>query len=126
MTDPVRQVPALTGFDAIVTGEDYALTLIIVDETGAALDLTDHTAGAEIREQTSGATARGERIAAFTPDYANAASGKLRLTLDRTVTAPLAANMYRWDAWIRDPAGEVAFLRSNSVRVEISATEPPV
>lgn len=120
-----KQVPALIGVDAIVAGEDYAITLSVVDEAGAALDLTDYTAGAEIRDQLKGATTRGPLVQAFAPDYSDAAAGNLRLTIDRTDTMAIAAQHYLWDAWIRDPVGEVAFLRSNIVAVEISATAPP-
>ena len=120
-----RRVPALVQENAIVAGEDYAFVLIVLQKAGVALDLVGYTARASIRDQARDATARGPLIADFDVNFADAATGQLRLTLDRTLTVGISAGDYTWDVWIRDPVGEVAYLRKNTVTVEVGATEPP-
>ncbi|MEM7445059.1 MAG: hypothetical protein AAF414_17190 [Pseudomonadota bacterium] len=124
MTDLVRQVPALTDEHAIRQGADARVTLTLLDAASDPWDLTGYTMKAEIREQTAGATTRGPLRGTWTVDSANAASGEFVLTMAGAATAAIPVNIYRWDALLTGPGGEIEHMLSNSVRVVPGVTDP--
>lgn len=124
MTDLVRQVPALTDENALRRGADAKVTLTMLDATSTPQDLTGYTMTAEIREQTAGATDRGPLRATWTVDSSNAASGEFVLTMTGATTDGIPVNIYRWDALLHGPGGEIEHLLSNTVRVLPGVTDP--
>lgn len=124
MTDLVRRVPALTDEHVIRQGADASVTLTMLDAASNPQDLTGYTMKAEIRDQTAGATERGPTPYAWTVDNSGAANGEFVLTMTGAETADIPVNIYRWDALLLGPNGEVEHLLSNSVRVVPGVTAP--
>ena len=124
MTDLVRRVPALVDEHAIRRGADAKVTLTMLDAASNPQDLTGYTMKAEIREQTAGATERGPTPYPWAVDSTGAATGEFVLTMAGTQTAAIPVNLYRWDALLLGPGGEIEHLLSNTVRVVPGVTDP--
>lgn len=124
MTDLVRQVPALTDEHAVRQGADAKITLTMLDAASDPQDLTGYTMTAEIREQTAGATERGTLRGEWTVDSTGAATGEFVLTITGADTADIPVNIYRWDAILHGPGGEIEHLLANTVRVIPGVTDP--
>ena len=124
MTDLVRQVPALTDEHAIRQGADAKVTLTMLDAASDPQDLTGYTMTAEIREQTAGATERGALLGTWTVDSSGAAVGEFVLSMAGPTTAAIPVNIYRWDALLHGPGGEIEHLLSNTARVVPGVTDP--
>lgn len=124
MAGLVRQVPALTDQNAIRKGADAKVTLTLLDAAGDPQDLTGYVMTSEIREQSAAAIGRGPLRATWTVDSSNAAQGEFVLTMAGSVTDMIPVNLYRWDALLHGPGGEIEHLGSNAVRVVPGVTDP--
>lgn len=124
MVDLVRQVPALDDEHAIRKGADARVTLYLLTASSLPQDLTGYTMTAEIREQSKGATARGTLRATWTVDSSDANVGEFVLTMTGAETEVIPVNLYRWDALLHGPSGQIEHLRSNVVRVLPGVTDP--
>lgn len=124
MVDLIRQVPALDDEHSIRRGADARVTLTMLDAASDPQDLTGYTMTSEIREQAPKATERGPVRATWTVDSSDAATGVFVLTLAGSVTEDIPVGVYRWDALLHGPGGEVEHLRSNVVHVLMGVTDP--
>ena len=124
MADRIQQVPALDDAHVIRQGADAKVTMDIIDANSNPQDLTGYTMKAEIREQTPGATVRGPTPYPWTVDWSGAATGQFVLTMTGAETADIPVNLYRWDAVLYGPGGEIVHLLANSVRVVPGVTNP--
>jgi len=84
---------AAGNYDIVIDqGADFALELEIAQD-GEAVNLTNHTATAQLRPTPTSSTLAGT----FTCAVTNAAQGKLKMSMGYAVTANITAGKYYYD-----------------------------
>jgi hypothetical protein len=81
-------------------GSDYSTTITINDSAGSPLDLSLHTATAQIRKTYTSSTSVSF-IVTFDPDRT---TGKITIALTNTQTSALKSGLYVYDVLISDVA----------------------
>jgi len=81
-------------------GTDFSTTLTVTDDNGTAVDLTGYTANGHIRKHYTSTTATPFTVAFTSPRT----TGKLTISLSRTVTANIESGRYVYDVEITSAA----------------------
>jgi hypothetical protein len=97
-------------------GATYEVVLILTDENGDVLDLSNTTAASQIRKSYSSSLA-----AQFTTSI-NALSGEVTLALTANQTGNLVAGRYLYDIELTDAANSVARIVEGIVTVNPQIT----
>ena len=93
-------------------GSDYEQEYDMIQSGGDPVDLTNHTARAQIRKHKGSLTATS-----FIVGFPDRAKGKVKLTIPSYVTAALKPGRYIYDILFTKPGGKKEVVLEGSVRV---------
>ena len=93
-------------------GTDYEQEYDMFEVGGKSVDLTNHTARAQIRKHRGSLTATS-----FVVGFPDRAKGKVKLTIPSYVTAALKPGRYIYDILFTKPGGTKEIVLEGSVRV---------
>lgn len=93
-------------------GTDYEQEYDMFEVGGKSVDLTNHTARAQIRKHRGSLTATS-----FIVGFPNRAKGKVKLTIPNYVTAGLKPGRYIYDILFTKPGGTKEIVLEGTVRV---------
>ena len=96
----------------IDSGTDYEQEYDMFEVGGKSVDLTNHTARAQIRKHRGSLTSTS-----FIVGFPNRAKGKVKLTIPNYVTAGLKPGRYIYDILFTKPGGTKEIVLEGSVRV---------
>ena len=96
----------------IDSGTDYEQEYDMFEVGGKSVDLTNHTARAQIRKHRGSLTATS-----FIVGFPNRAKGKVKLTIPNYVTAGLKPGRYIYDILFTKPGGTKEIVLEGTVRV---------
>lgn len=98
---------------------DFALTVKLKDENGAAKDLTGWTVASSISTEYGAAV-----VDSFQVDTAQLASGEFTLSLSEADTEALAAGDYAWDCLVLDTDGKRSKVLKGCLNLHDTVTDP--
>ena len=93
-------------------GTDYEQEYDMFEVGGKSVDLTNHTARAQIRKHRGSLTSTS-----FVVGFPNRAKGKIKLTIPNYVTAALKPGRYIYDILFTKPGGTKEIVLEGTVRV---------
>ena len=96
----------------IDSGTDYEQEYDMFEVGGKSVDLTNHTARAQIRKHRGSLTSTS-----FIVGFPNRAKGKVKLTIPNYVTAGLKPGRYIYDILFTKPGGTKEIVLEGTVRV---------
>ena len=96
----------------IDSGTDYEQEYDMFEVGGKSVDLTNHTARAQIRKHRGSLTATS-----FIVGFPNRAKGKVKLTIPNYVTAGLKPGRYIYDILFTKPGGTKEIVLEGTVKV---------
>ena len=97
----------------IDSGTDYEQEYDMFEVGGKSVDLTNHTARAQIRKHRGSLTATS-----FIVGFPNRTKGKVKLTIPSYVTATLKPGRYIYDILFTKPGGTKEIVLEGTVRVK--------
>ena len=102
-------------------GTDFSKELTVTDDEGDVVNLTGYTAAGQIRKHYSSNTATN-----FTCTFASdRTTGKITISLGRTLSQALAYGRYVYDVVIADSASERTKVLEGTVLVNVGVTKIP-
>ena len=96
----------------IDSGTDYEQEYDMFEVGGKSVDLTNHTARAQIRKHRGSLTSTS-----FVVGFPNRAKGKIKLTIPSYITAALKPGRYIYDILFTKPGGTKEIVLEGTVRV---------
>jgi len=99
-------------------GTDFSTVLTVTNDAGSVVDLTGYTANGHIRKHYTSSTAVPFSVTFTSPR----STGKLTISLSRTVTANIEAGRYVYDVEITDSANTRSRLVEGIVTVTPEVT----
>jgi len=99
-------------------GADFRQTFDLTASNGQALNLSSHTASAQLRKHSGSKNAYN-----FTVDFTDRLAGQIRLTLTDTVTRRIKPGRYVYDVILTDSNSEKSKIIEGQALVRESATK---